>query len=68
MPDHAIPTIDSTEVQRRERPRKDCMQIGLEEGAVKREGEDFVRERSFLSQERAGMWPFVFSALSQPVY
>lgn len=44
------------------------MQIGLEEGAVKREGEDFVRERSFLSQERAGMWPFVFSALSQPVY
>ena len=64
MTDCDIPTVDSTEVQRGERARKDYMETEPEEGAIKRRGEDFVRERSLLSQERAGTWqPLFFRAL-----
>lgn len=64
MTDCDIPAVGSTEVQRGERARKDYMETGLEEGAMKRRGEDFVRKRSLLSQERAGTWrPLFFRAL-----
>jgi len=64
MTDCDIPAVDSIEVQRRERGRKDSMETGPEEGAMKRRGENFVGERSLLSQERARTWrPLFFRAL-----